>query len=36
VLGTIAGDDTVMLVLSEGVTREEAKIALSPYIPIGD
>ncbi len=34
VIGTIAGDDTVMLILAENVTREDAKMALSPYIPI--
>ena len=33
ILGTIAGDDTIMLVLREGVKHEEALKALSLVIP---
>lgn len=33
VLGTIAGDDTIFIVLAEGVTQAEAKKALSYVIP---
>lgn len=33
IIGTIAGDDTIMLVLSENSTRTEVKYALSTIIP---
>ena len=33
ILGTIAGDDTIMLVMREGCTRTELKRALSLVIP---
>lgn len=33
ILGTIAGDDTIMLVMREGCTRTELKNALSLIIP---
>ncbi len=33
IIGTIAGDDTIMLVLSENCTRTEVKHALSTIIP---
>lgn len=33
ILGTIAGDDTIILVMREGVTRTELKRALSLVIP---
>jgi len=33
ILGTIAGDDTIFVVLAEGVTADEAKRALSYIIP---
>lgn len=33
IIGTIAGDDTIMLVLREGVTHDEAKKALQAVIP---
>lgn len=34
VLGTIAGDDTIMLVIREGCTRTEVRNALAPIIPL--
>ena len=33
ILGTIAGDDTIFIVLAEGVTAQEAKDALAYIIP---
>lgn len=33
ILGTIAGDDTILLVLREGYSQEEIKRCLSPVIP---
>jgi transcriptional regulator of arginine metabolism len=33
ILGTIAGDDTIMLVMREGCTRTDLKSALSLIIP---
>lgn len=33
VLGTIAGDDTILLILREGVSREEITDALKAFIP---
>lgn len=33
IVGTIAGDDTIMLVLHENVTHEEVRRALHPVIP---
>ena len=33
ILGTIAGDDTIMLVLREGCTHQEVVDALSEFIP---
>ena len=33
ILGTVAGDDTILIILAEGVTHEDAYIALSQYIP---
>ena len=33
ILGTIAGDDTIMLVLREGVSRSSVKLSLSRIIP---
>ena len=33
ILGTIAGDDTIMLVIREGCTHSEVKKALSHVIP---
>ncbi|MGL4520439.1 MAG: arginine repressor [Phocaeicola sp.] len=33
ILGTIAGDDTIMLVMREGCTKGEVKLALSLVIP---
>lgn len=33
VIGTIAGDDTILLVLREGISREEVTNALSVFIP---
>jgi arginine repressor len=32
-LGTVAGDDTIIIILAEGVSHEEAYTALSKYIP---
>lgn len=32
ILGTIAGDDTILLVVREGVSRQEAKAALAAFI----
>lgn len=32
VLGTIAGDDTILLVVREGVSRQEARAALTAFI----
>lgn len=34
ILGTIAGDDTILLVIREGVTNEQVKQALSAIIPM--
>lgn len=33
IIGTIAGDDTIMLVIKEGITHDEVKKALQPAIP---
>ena len=33
ILGTIAGDDTILLVIREGATRTDVKNALSLIIP---
>ncbi len=33
IVGTIAGDDTIMLVISEGVSHAQAKRALSKIVP---
>lgn len=33
ILGTIAGDDTIMIVLKEGVSHEEVQAFLSQFIP---
>lgn len=33
ILGTIAGDDTILLVLREGYTQEEVKHSLSSVVP---
>lgn len=33
ILGTIAGDDTIILVLREGITRSSVKLSLSRIIP---
>ena len=33
ILGTIAGDDTIMLVLAEGATHEDIRAFLSETIP---
>ena len=32
-LGTVAGDDTVMVVMDERVTRDEAKKAITGIVP---
>lgn len=32
IVGTIAGDDTIMLVIKEGITHEEVRRALQPII----
>lgn len=32
-LGTVAGDDTVLVVLAEGITHEEAKKAIKEIVP---
>ena len=32
-VGSIAGDDTIMLALAEGTSREYVKMALSDVIP---
>ena len=34
ILGTIAGADTIFLVMSEDVSREKAREVLSRFIPI--
>jgi transcriptional regulator of arginine metabolism len=34
IIGTIAGDDTIMIVVEEGALREEVKEALSEIIPV--
>lgn len=34
IIGTVAGDDTVLLVLKEGVSRGEMREVLSAYIPV--
>ena len=33
ILGTVAGDDTILIILAEGVSHENAYMALSQYIP---
>ena len=33
VIGTIAGDDTILVILREGVTKEDVFAALSPLLP---
>ncbi len=33
VLGTIAGDDTVLIILDESISHRQAMLALSPFIP---
>ena len=33
VLGTIAGDDTVLVILEEHINHQQALLALSPFIP---
>ena len=33
ILGSIAGDDTILLILAEGVNRESVSVALSEIIP---
>ena len=35
-LGTLAGDDTIILVLAEGVTKQEALTKLAEVMAIGD
>ena len=34
VLGTIAGDDTVLVILEENISHQQAMLALSPFIPV--
>ncbi|MBO5024683.1 MAG: arginine repressor [Bacteroidaceae bacterium] len=34
VIGTIAGDDTILLILEEGCSKEMVKVAISQIIPI--
>lgn len=34
IIGTIAGDDTILAVLEEGCSKEAVKLALSPIVPI--
>lgn len=36
ILGTIAGADTIIAVIREDVTREEAEKVLHRFIPIND
>ncbi len=33
ILGTVAGDDTILIILAEGISHEEAYTALSKYVP---
>ena len=33
VLGTIAGDDTVLVILEENINHQQAMLALSPFMP---
>ncbi len=33
ILGTIAGDDTVLIILEEGLSHRQAMLALSPFLP---
>lgn len=33
VIGTIAGDDTIIMVIAEGVTHDEARLALAYILP---
>ena len=33
ILGTIAGDDTILIVIKQGVTKEEVIAALSEVVP---
>lgn len=34
IIGTVAGDDTILLVPREGISREAIKISLASFIPI--
>jgi len=34
IIGTVAGDDTILLVPREGISREAVKISLASFIPI--
>ena len=33
ILGTIAGDDTVLVILEENINHQQAMLALSPFMP---
>ncbi len=33
ILGTIAGDDTLLVILEEGLSHRQAMLALSPFLP---
>ncbi len=33
ILGTIAGDDTVLIILEEGLSHRQAMLILSPFLP---